>query len=147
MSYSKLTKKFVATMNKLYWPFPPESVEEIKKYLSHGDNQTIAESIGVKNLIVWDHLNRPRSRFRLDVMKATLAVAEMNMMASTGKIELTLLRDLLEKIDTFYNAERYNSRLQIIAQDRKELQPYAEYAQSLAQKNNSNLPQPQTNQL
>ena len=132
MSYSRLTIKYIATMNKLYWPFPPEAIQEVKKWLNHGDNETIAQSIPVKNLIVWDHLNRPRSRYRMDVMKATLTMAEMNMMAKDGKIHMTILRDLLEKIDTFYNPERYNQRLNILAQDRAELKPYAEYANSLS---------------
>lgn len=132
LHYQKLTRKFIRTMTRASWPLPQEAIDEIKEYIHHGDYQAIADSIPCKHLMVWDHLNRPRKRYRLSVMKAVLARAEQNQIALYREIKMTMLRDILMTLDLHYNTDKYRERLKIYADANERLRPYVEFMNSVS---------------
>lgn len=131
LQYQKLTRKFIQTMSRAHWPMPQEAIDEIRGYIYHGDYQAIADSVPCRHLMVWDHLNRPRQKYRLSVMKAVLARAEMNQLSTYGEVKMTMLRDILMKLDLHYNTERYRDRLKVYADANEQLKPYVEFMNSL----------------
>jgi hypothetical protein len=64
-------------------------------------------------------------------MKAVLARAEMNQLSTHGEVKMTMLRDILMKLDLHYNTERYRDRLKVYADANEQLKPYVEFMNSI----------------
>jgi hypothetical protein len=49
-----------------------------------------------------------------------------------GEVRMTMLRDILMKLDLHYNTERYRERLKIYADANERLKPYVEFMDTVS---------------